>query len=133
MNLFVLILFVLLPLVGAILAVRTWLLLRHGVRVTANVVGREWLKPESDGETIELPIVVFRDERGRDVRITMTGEPPDSTAGGTVRLIYPRGRPKRARYANRTYLWLVPGLFFAPALAIIVLVGISVLYSRLFG
>jgi len=132
-NAFVLVVFVLLPLIGAILAVRTWLLLRGGVRVTATVIGRDWLKPETDGEAVELPIVVFRDERGREVRMQMTGEPPESTASGTVRLIHPRGRPRQARYFHRVFLWLIPGLFFAPALAILVLVAASVIAAKLFG
>jgi len=68
-----------------------------------------------------------------EVRIQMTGEPPSTTANGTVRPMHPCGRPKQARYFHRVDLWLIPGLFFAPALAIVVLVAASVIATKRFG
>jgi uncharacterized protein DUF3592 len=138
MNYFVLTIFVLLPLLGIVLAIRRWRFLRRGVRVSARIVGFETLHADAsaDRSTINLPIVEF-DSNGRRVRITLSGEPPEgddyASQGDTVRLIYPRGKPRRATYDNRIVLWLVPVLCFIPAAVFIVFIALSIGWYRLFA
>jgi hypothetical protein len=137
-NWFVLILFVVLPALGTVLGIRNWLLFRQGVRVTGRIVAHERLDAMSDGETVYLPVVDFPDVHGRAVRVTMPGESPHAgdeanAVGAKVRLVYPCGRPKRARYDVRMLYWLVPSLCFVPALTIALFIGLSIAWYRLFG
>ena len=68
MNTFALVIFVVMPVAGAALALRQWLLLRSGVRVSARIVGFEKFETdpmsESSKPTLHLPIVEFTDENG---------------------------------------------------------------------
>ena len=138
MNWFVLTVFVLLPVVGSALGVRNWLLFRHGVRVSGRIVGHERIEPMSGSEAIHFPVVEFRDTSGRMLRKTMSAESPhrgdDANAlGATVKLVYPRGHPTRARYHERMLYLVAPALCFAPALAIALFIAVSVAWYRLFG
>jgi hypothetical protein len=127
---------VLLPLLGALLSIRRWMLLRCGCRVFAKIVGFEKFVPSSDAETIHLPIVEFNDDHGRKVRMTLSGEPPEEGTfikGSRLRLVYPRGNPKGAKYDNTLVLLLVPAMCFAPALIFIVFIAGSIVWQKLFG
>jgi hypothetical protein len=136
-NWFVLIVFVLLPALGAVLAVRNWLLFRHGVRVTGHIVAHERIEPMSGSEAIHLPVVAFSDLAGRSVRVTMSGESPHrgdeaNAVGARVKLVYPRDQPRRARYDERMLYWLVPCLCFIPAVTFAVFIGASLAWYALF-
>ena len=138
MNWFVLSVFVVLPALGTALGLRNWLLFRNGIRVIGRIVAHERLDPMSGGETIYFPVVDFPDAHGRMVRVSMSGESPHAgdeanAVGAKVRLIYPRGRPKRARYEVRMLYWLVPSLCFIPALTFALFIGLSIAWYRLFG
>jgi len=73
-NAFVFIVFVLMPAIGLLFTIRIWLLLRNGLRVTARIVG--YKEERFDGgidtdNSRSLPIASFRDERGREHRVTL--------------------------------------------------------------
>jgi Protein of unknown function (DUF3592) len=137
-NWFTLTVFVLLPALGTALGVVNWLFARRGVRVTGRIVAHEKIAQPLDAETILFPVVDFSDESGRIVRLTMSGESPHpgsaaNAVGASVKLIYLRGYPKRARYDERALYWLVPALCFLPALALALVIAAMVVWYQLSG
>jgi hypothetical protein len=138
-NAFVFIVFVLMPALGLLFSIRIWLLLRHGVRVTARIVGHKeerWNGGiDTDNQQL-LPIVSFRDERGREHRVTLTHERPEKWRGvkdGEIKLLYRRGDPQHPKMAHAGFLWLVPAFLFGPSIALLIAVGWSILAAKLFS
>src|SRR5215475_13461878 len=91
--------FLLMPAIGLLFSLRIWLFLRNGFRVTARIVGYKEERWEGGIDTENsrfLPIVLFRDERGREHRLTLAQERPIRWKGiraDEIKLIYRRGAP----------------------------------------
>lgn len=71
--------FLLMPTIGLLLSIRIWLFIRNGLRVTARIVGykeERWEGGIDTDNSRSLPIVSFRDERGREHRVVLTHERP---------------------------------------------------------
>lgn len=140
MNTFALVIFVLMPLAGAALALRQWLLLRSGMRVSARIVGFEKFETdpmsESSKPTLQLPIVEFPDENGRTVRITLIAEAGtmerEAAIGDRVALLYPKGQPRRAKYEDLRAMFLVPGILVAPAVVFVVYIVGALAWGKVF-
>jgi len=134
---FGLLVFVLMPAIGLLFAIRTWLLLRNGLRVTARIVG--YKEERFDGgidtdNSRSLPIVSFRDERGREHRVTLPHERPRKWKGlrdDEIRLIYRRGDPQHPKIAHVSTLWLVPAFLFGPAIVLAIALGWLILWAKL--
>lgn len=125
--------FVLLPLTGAGLALRVWLLLRRGVRVRARIVGFETLDARggSEPEAVRFPVVEFRDARGKLFRFALSSSFPhqgEPAVGDTLHLVHPASRPRRATYANARAHWLPPLLCFVPALTLLLYLALALLW-----
>lgn len=83
---------------------------------------------ESGGySTQHYPKVAFRDADGNMHTVTMgvSQRPVAPDKRKPVKVIYPKGNPDAARIANFGSLWLLPLVFFAPALILAVLVGVQ--------
>jgi hypothetical protein len=137
MNAFAFVVFVLMPAIGVLLSLRVWWFLRNGERVTARIVGH---KEERGNGTIDmdnsrfLPIVSFRDDRGRQVRMTLSQERPTKWRGvpeDEIKLIYRRGDPQHPKIAHWGLLWLVPIFLFGPAVILLIALGWLTLVSKL--
>jgi hypothetical protein len=139
LNAFVLIVFVLMPSIGLLFTIRIWLLLRNGLRVTARIVG--YKEERFDGgidtdNSRSLPIVSFRDERGREHRVTLPHERPTKwkdIRDDEIKLIYRRGDPQHPKIAHVSTLWLVPAFLFGPAIALLIAFGWLILAAKLFN
>ena len=130
MNGFVLTVFVILPACGAVLLLRRAFLLRFGVRVQAEIIGFETLDRggSSEPESIRLPMVRFRTDTRQAVTLTLPSSSPypgTPRVGDRLALVYPRGVPRRATYAHRLTLFLVPALCFVPAFVFGLFVAVS--------
>jgi hypothetical protein len=138
-NAFVFIVFVLMPAIGLLFTIRIWLLLRNGLRVTARIVG--YKEERFDGgidtdNSRSLPIVSFRDERGREHRVTLAHERPMKWKGireNEIKLIYQRGDPQHPKIAHMGLLWLVPAFLFGPAIVLLIAWGWLILVSKVPG
>lgn len=142
MNWFVSIVFVIMPLVGAIFAWKSRHLSRTGVRVHAKIVDYERQGIDIGGHSTYhvrrpqyRPMVSFVDEKRklRTVKLpnVYSREPVD--VGNTMPIIYPRGRPEKAQSAALSSIWLFPFWFCAPAVTIIVFIGSQWLWYRHVG
>jgi hypothetical protein len=113
-----------LPLFGIVAAIRVWLFLRNGVRVTAKVVGHKFVKLRPDSSTSSetedqyLPIITFHDHNGIYREVTLSTERPLKMKGvrdDEVRIIYPKDNPKKAKMDYWATLWMVPMFLLGPA------------------
>lgn len=124
MSLLVLIPFVVLPTIGLLFAVRTWIFVVTSTRTTAQIVGYEEIRPlpgSEDTASRFVPVVSFADERGKMQRVTLPDARPDTATSEHEDLIeirYRRGDPRHARVADWRTLWLVPLLFLVPGAGI---------------
>ena len=131
--------FLLMPAVGLLLSLRIWLFLRNGLRVTARIVGykEERLSGGIDTDNSRsLPIVSFRDERGRAHQVVLAHERPIRWKGlqaDEIKLIYRRGDPQHPKIAHWSLLWLAPLFLFAPAAVLLIALGWQILVAKLFG
>lgn len=127
------------PAIGLLFSLRIWLFLRKGLRVTARIVGykEERLSGGIDTDNSRsLPIVSFRDERGREYRVTLSHERPIKWKGirdDEIKLIYRRGDPQHPKIAHWSLLWLVPIFLFVPAIILLIALGWLSLVSKLPG
>jgi len=131
--------FVLLPAIGLLASLRIWLLLRNGLRVTARIVGykeERWEGGIDTDNSSSLPIVSFRDEHGRQHRVTLPHERPVKWKGlrdDEIKLIYRRGDPQHPKIAHWSLLWMVPLFLFAPAVILLIALGCLILVAKLSG
>ena len=121
--------FVFLPAIGAIFAFRSMRLLRQGVRVIGTITDYAAVSEtrESGGySTQHYPKVTFRDAEGvmHTVTMSVSERPVAEAKRKPVKVIYPKDKPEAVRIANFGSLWLLPLVFFAPALILLVLVGV---------
>ncbi len=127
------------PAIGLLFSLRIWLFLRNGLRVTARIVGykEERLSGGIDTDNSRfLPIVSFRDERGREQRVTLPHERPIKWKGirdDEIKLIYQRGDPQHPKIAHWSLLWMAPIFLFTPAILLLVALGWLMLVSKLPG
>jgi len=133
------VLFLLMPAIGLLLSLRIWLFLRNGLRVTGRIVGYKEVRWEGGIDTDNsksLPIVSFRDERGREHRVTLKHERPIKWKGlraDEIKLIYRRGDPQHPKIAHWSLLWLAPLFLFAPAVVLLIALGWQILVAKLPG
>ena len=135
------IVFVIMPLVGAVLAFRSLHLTRTGVRVQAKVVNYEEQKSASDQSQSQdrrpryRPIVSFADEQGKENTVTLpnTYQRLPVDVNDTIPIIYPRGKPHKAQSARGSSIWFYPFWFCGPAVGIIVVFGSQLLWYKYFG
>ena len=131
MNWIGLTIFVLLPAIGAIFAFRSVRLLQQGVRVTGTITDYAAVSESRENgpgySTSHFPVVRFRDAGGKTHTVTMSvsERPVAETKRKSVKVIYPEDKPDAARIANFGSLWLLPLVFFAPALILVALVGVN--------
>lgn len=131
--------FLVMPAVGLLLSIRIWLFLRNGLRVTARIVGykeERWEGGIDTDNSRSLPIVSFRNERGREHRVTLAHERPIRWKGlraDEIKLIYRRGDPQHRKIAHWSLLWLAPLFLFAPAVLLLIALGWQILVSKLPG
>jgi hypothetical protein len=129
--------FLLMPAIGLLFSLRIWLFLRNGSRVTARIVGykeERWSGGIDTDNSRSLPIVSFRDKRGREHRVTLSHERPIKWKGlrdDEIKLIYQRGDPQHPKIAHWSLLWLVPTFLFAPAIVLLIAFGWLILISKL--
>jgi hypothetical protein len=137
MKILAFITFFLLPAAGLIVSLRTWLFLRRGIRVTARIVGykeERWEGGIDTDNSRSLPIVSFADERGRQVRVTLSRERPLKWRGlgeDEIKLVYRRGDSQHPRIAYWGYLWMAPAFLFGPAAVLLLCWGWLILTARL--
>lgn len=129
MNWLGLTIFVFLPLIGAIFAFRSIRLLQHGVRVPGTIIGYFVTNEMNSGWgiiTMYYPKVTFQDATGdmHTVTMSVSQQRVAKTKSKSVTVIYPKDKPDAARIANFGSLWLLPLVFFAPALILVALVGV---------
>jgi len=121
--------FLIMPGIGLLLSLRIWLFIRNGVRVTARIIGykEERLSGGIDTDNSRsLPIVSFRDERGREHRVTLSHERPARWKGvgdNEIKLIHRRGDPQHPKIAHWSLLWLAPIFLITPAILLLIAVG----------
>ncbi|MEA2601220.1 MAG: hypothetical protein QOF89_2212 [Acidobacteriota bacterium] len=131
--------FLLMPAIGLLFSLRIWLFLRNGFRVTARIVGykeERWEGGIDTDNSRSLPIVSFRDERGRQHRVTLTQERPIKWRGirdDEIKLIYRQGDPQHPKIAHRGLLWMAPLFLFAPAVVLLIALGWQILVAKLSG
>ena len=131
--------FLLMPAIGLLVSLRIWLFLRNGLRVTARIVGYQEVRWEGGIDTDNsksLPIVSFRDERGREHRVTLSHERPGKWKGvaeDEIKLVYRRGDAQHPKIAHWSLLWLVPLFLFAPAILLLMALGWLLLTAKLPG
>ena len=139
MKTFAVIVFCIMPLIGLLLSIRIWLLLRNGLRVTARIVGykeERWNGGIDTDNSRFLPIVAFRDETNRSCRVTLSQERPVKWKGvkdEEIKLIYRRGDPQHPKIAYWGYLWLAPIFLLGPAVILLIALGWLILVSKLHG
>src|SRR4051794_29279996 len=139
MKALALVVFLLMPAIGLLFSLRIWLFLRNGLRVTARIVGykEERLSGGIDTDNSRsLPIVSFRDERGREHRVTLSHERPvkwKDIRDDEIKLIYRRGDPQHPKIAHWSLLWMVPAFLLGPAIVLLIALGWLILVSMLPG
>ena len=130
MNWIGLTILVLLPAIGAIVAFRSMRLLQQGVRVQGTIIDYEVVSESRENgpgySTFLYPVVRFRDAGGKTHTVTLSASerPVAENKRKPVKVIYPKGKPEAAQIANFGSLWLLPLVFFAPALMVAVRVGL---------
>ncbi|MEO7253827.1 MAG: DUF3592 domain-containing protein [Casimicrobium sp.] len=142
MNWFVFIVFVVMPLVGAIFAWKSWHLSRTGVRVHAKIVDYERQGTYIGGHSIQgdrrpkyRPVVSFVDEKHKShtVKLSKVYSHEPLNVGNSMPIIYPRGRPDKAQSAALWSIWFIAYWFCAPAVTIIVFIGSQWIWYRYIG
>src|SRR5262249_55272430 len=124
---------------GLLLSLRIWLFLRNGFRVTARIVGYKEERWEGGIDTENsrfLPIVLFRDECGREHRLTLAQERPIRWKGiraDEIKIIYRRGAPQHPKIAHWSLLWMAPLFLFAPSVILLIALGWEILVAKLSG
>ena len=120
MNWFLLIIFGILPFVGALFAFRTWHLLRYGERVTGTITSHERVRVTEHRKTFYMPTVGICDSNGNAHTITMRmSETPDrSGKHECLTVIYRKGKPETARLKRFASLWLIPLFLCGPAIVL---------------
>ena len=121
--------FVFVPAMGAIFAFRSMRRLQLGVRAPGTVTDYSSVREMTDsgGErTQHYPMVCFRDAAGTEHTLTMSVSQRSVAENKrkAVKVIYPKDKPAAALIANFGSLWLLPLVFFVPALMLAVLVGV---------
>jgi hypothetical protein len=141
-NWFVVIVFVIMPLVGAMFAWHSWHLSRTGVRVQAKIVDYEYEAADIGGHSIHgdrrpkyRPVVSFVDEKRKLHTLTLpkvfSTEP--ANVGHLIPIIYPRGQPQKAQSATLSSIWFFPFWFCGPAITIAAFIGSQWLWYRYVG
>jgi hypothetical protein len=131
--------FVPMPAIGLLFSLRTWLFLGNSLRVTARIVGYKegrWEGGIDTDNSRSLPIISFRDERGREHRVTLARERPIRWEGireDESKLIYRRGDPQHPKIAHWGLLWLAPIFLFTPAVVLLIALGWEILVAKLSG
>ena len=142
MNWFVLIVFIVMPIIGALFALRAWHLTRTGIRLHAKVMSYERQETNiaahsrtSDRREKYRPVVSFVDEKRKKhtVKLPNIYSPEPVDIGSSMLIIYPRGRPDKAQSAALSSVWFFPFWFCAPAITIIVFIGSQWLWYRYVG
>jgi Protein of unknown function (DUF3592) len=122
MNWIGLTIFVILPAIGAVFALRSIWLIQNGVRVPGTIVDYKVVTESRENgpghSTYHFPVVRFSDTRGRSYTETMatSDKPSPPNKRKPVRMIYPKNKPEAARIENFSSLWLLPIIFCCPAL-----------------
>src|SRR4051794_20778075 len=120
MKALALVVFLLMPAIGLLFSLRIWLFLRNGLRVTARIVGykeERWSGGIDTDNSRSLPIVSFRDERGREHRVTLSQERPIKWKGvrdDEIKLIYRRGDPQHPQKRHPGLVGLGSLFLFRP-------------------
>ncbi len=136
MKWFLIIVFGVLPLIGALFAVRTILLIRHGVRVAGTIIDYEVVE-SSNGRTsttAHYPIVRFTGTDGKVHTVKMPLSSPATTGklGTVIKIFYPHAKPKAAQIERFGSLWFFSLYFCGPALAVGAFVGAHYVWWRFF-
>jgi len=132
-NWFVLIVFVIMPLIGAIFALRAWRLTRAGIRAQATII--DYKRQESnfaDWPSLYRPVVSFVDEKRKKHTVTLPNV-VRRLPSASIQIIYPRGKPQKAQLASLSSIWLLPFWFCGTAITIIVFIGSHWIWYKLFG
>ncbi len=134
LDLFLLFTFVIVPLIGGILALKSWHLLRYGERMPGTIVGYTLARGAPNNGTWHLPIVNFYDAFGATHSVTMSAAVQLNPAAKPrfVTVIYPKGKLREARQLQFASLWLVTLLLGSPAIVLGVIVGASLQWRILF-
>lgn len=134
-----LVIFGLLPAIGGIFAIRSILLLRHGVRIPGTIIdyavqSQSRIRGNGYAE-YRFPVVRYRDTNGKTHTRTMTvsATPVAPADRKPVRMIYPKRRPEAARIENFWSLWILPIVFCTPAVIYGLLMALPVLMWWLTG
>lgn len=131
--------FVILPAIGAVFALRSMWLMQNGVRVSGTIIDYKVVTESRQNgpgySTHHFPVVRYQDAHGGTYTETMSASdrPVPQDKRKPVRMIYPKGKPEAARIENFTSLWLLPLIFCCPALIYGSLIGWAVLQWRLFN
>ena len=142
MNWFVLIVFVVMPIIGAIFVLRAWHLTRTGIRLHAKVISYERQETNiaahsrnSDRREKYRPVVSFVDEKHKKhtVKLPNVYSPEPVDIGSSMPIIYPRGRPDKAQSATLSSIWFFPFWFCTPAVTIALWIGSQWLWYRYVG
>ncbi len=132
MKTFLIIVFCVLPLCGLIHVLRTYLFARDVVRTSAKIIGYDEVQGEESllhqysfgyrARVYRYPIIRFKTQAGTTHTVTLQDERPrgDRTNTNEVTVVYPRENPARARIAHWHARYVLPLFWFAPALAILV-------------
>ena len=106
-------------------------LLQEGVRVQGTIIDYAAVSESRENgpgySTFHFPVVRFRDAGGKThtVTLSVSERPVAENKRKSVKVIYPKDKPDAARIANFGSLWLLPLVFFAPALILVALVGVN--------
>lgn len=137
LKLFLLIVFVILPACGIFHCFQVARFARGAVYIKANVIGHEEETREvelsrnglSRSRLFRYPIVRFIDKDGKTHTVTLKDERPeaDQSDPKKIGILYPRNRPKQARIAHWRARYVLPVLWFFPALFVLLaLLGFTI-------
>lgn len=142
MNWFMFIVFVVMPIISVILALRAWHLTRTGTRLQAKIIRYERQETNMAAHTLSgdhrpkyRAVVGFADENGKmqSVKLPNVYSSELVAVGHSIEIIYPRGIPQKAQSAALSSIWLFPFWFCAPAVTIIVFIGLHLIWYRYVG
>lgn len=134
-SLFLLIGFVLIPVLGVILAIRMLLFERHAMRTHAMVVG-ERSEPSKSGDfdTVHIHIVEYRDHNGKTRRgelLSQRGRAErHSPVNGYLSILFDKRRPTHIDYADWRTRWIVPLVLMLPGLIALGFLGYAFLMTH---
>lgn len=114
--------------VGAMLAMQTWLFLRDAVRAPATIVDLLEVRGVDDATTF-APVLVFADRDGTEHRVasSLTSWPPLSQVGDRVDVLYAPDDPAAVRLDSPAALWLIAVLPIALGTFGVVVFGLAAL------